>query len=316
MGWTNSHLHHFRVGEQLYGDPSLMPENFEELGYEDSTGTKLSDIVPKGGKKLRFAYEYDFGDSWDHEIVVEGACRPRPGVKYPVCVDGKRACPPEDVGGVWGYADFLEAIRNPDHEQHEDMLEWVGGRSTPTRSTRRPPRGGCGGGCRTGGGWNEGNWTEGPEKQKVPEAFTMTESEWQTASEPHAMLEFLQASGRPVTEKLRLFAVACSRRMWGWLDALGRTAVDVAERFADGVAGPEELRAARLACQGAEVRPPGTPPLPTPALPPEMLPVVPRLGLPVMPWPAPRLTNFLPRQSWPETSSATASGIPPLTPRG
>jgi hypothetical protein len=79
----------------------------------------------------------------------------------------------------------------------------------------------------------------------------MTDSEWQTASEPHAMLEFLQGSGRPGDRKLRLFAVACSRRMWGWIDALGRTAVDVAERFADGVAGPEELRAARLACQGA-----------------------------------------------------------------
>ncbi len=131
MGWTNSHLHHFRIGKTLYGDPELMADNFEELGYEDSTATKLSDIVPAGGKKFRFAYEYDFGDSWDHEVVVEKRVSAEAGVKYPVCVDGKRACPPEDVGGVWGYADFLEAIVNPDHEQHEDMLEWIGVRFDP-----------------------------------------------------------------------------------------------------------------------------------------------------------------------------------------
>jgi hypothetical protein len=79
----------------------------------------------------------------------------------------------------------------------------------------------------------------------------MNESEWQSASEPHAMLEFLRGSGKSSDRKLRLFAVACSRRMWGWMDALGRAAVDVAENLADGLAGPEEMRAARLACQGA-----------------------------------------------------------------
>lgn len=146
MGWTNSHLHHFRVGKKLYGDPELMADNFVELGYEDSTATKLSDIVPAGGRTFRFAYEYDFGDSWNHEIVVEKRVPAEAGVKYPVCVDGKRACPPEDVGGVWGYADFLVAIGNPDHEQHEDMLEWVGGRFDPDEfdpatATRRMRRG-------------------------------------------------------------------------------------------------------------------------------------------------------------------------------
>ena len=79
----------------------------------------------------------------------------------------------------------------------------------------------------------------------------MTESEWQSAPEPHALLEFLQSGGKPSDRKLRLFAVACSRRMWGWIDALGHTAVDVAENLADGLASPEEMRAARLACQGA-----------------------------------------------------------------
>jgi hypothetical protein len=146
MGWTNSHLHHFRLGKTLYGDPELMAENFVELGYEDSTATKLSDIVPEDGKKFRLAYEYDFGDSWDHEVVVEKRVPVESGVKYPVCVDGKRACPPEDVGGVWGYADFLDAIGNPDHEHHEEMLEWIGGRFDPDEfdpvtATKRMRRG-------------------------------------------------------------------------------------------------------------------------------------------------------------------------------
>src|SRR4051794_36930841 len=79
----------------------------------------------------------------------------------------------------------------------------------------------------------------------------MTELEWQIASEPHTMLEYLQKSGRVSDRKLRLFAVACSRRIWDWIDARGRRAIETAERFADGLLGPQELRAARLACQGA-----------------------------------------------------------------
>ncbi|MCZ2341517.1 MAG: plasmid pRiA4b ORF-3 family protein [Bacteroidales bacterium] len=131
MGWTNSHLHHFRVGEQLYGDPELMQENFAEMGYKDSTTTKISDILPKKEKTFRFEYEYDFGDGWLHEVLVEGVVGADPKTKYPLCLEGKRACPPEDCGGVWGYPDFLEAIQNPDHEQHEEMLEWIGGRFDP-----------------------------------------------------------------------------------------------------------------------------------------------------------------------------------------
>src|SRR3954449_13006886 len=91
MGWTNSHLHHFHIARQPYGDPELMQENFEEFGYKDSTGTKLSDIMPADGKRLKFSYEYDFGDSWDHEIVVEKATEPELGKKYPVCLAGERA---------------------------------------------------------------------------------------------------------------------------------------------------------------------------------------------------------------------------------
>ena len=131
MGWTNSHLHHFRINDQLYGDPELMQENFEELEYKDSTTTRISDILPKTGKRFRFQYEYDFGDSWYHEVLFEGVVRAEPKVKYPLCLEGARACPPEDCGGIWGYADFVEAIQNPDHERHEELLEWVGGRFDP-----------------------------------------------------------------------------------------------------------------------------------------------------------------------------------------
>jgi Plasmid pRiA4b ORF-3-like protein len=133
MGWTNSHLHHFRINDQLYGDPELMQENFEELEYKDSTTTKISDILPRDGKGFRFVYEYDFGDSWEHEVLFEGILLAESKVKYPLCLDGARACPPEDCGGVWGYADFVEAIQNPDNEQHEEMLEWVGGKFDPER---------------------------------------------------------------------------------------------------------------------------------------------------------------------------------------
>jgi hypothetical protein len=131
MGWTNSHLYHFRVGEQLYGDPLLMQENFEELGYEDSTGTKLSDILPKSGRRFRFGYEYDFGDGWRHEVLFEGCPRAERGKRYPVCLEGARACPPEDVGGAWGYQEFLAALADPEHEDHDGLLEWAGGSFDP-----------------------------------------------------------------------------------------------------------------------------------------------------------------------------------------
>jgi len=126
MGWTNSHLHQFKIGEQLYGDPMLMEENFEEMEYKDSTTTVLSDILPKTGK-FRFVYEYDFGDGWEHEVLFEGCPKAEPGRKYPVCLEGQRACPPEDVGGTGGYEEFLKAVQDKNHEEREAMLEWDGG---------------------------------------------------------------------------------------------------------------------------------------------------------------------------------------------
>lgn len=131
MGWTNSHMHHFLINNKRYGDPRFMLDNFDDLDYADSTTTMLSEIVPENSQTFRFGYEYDFGDSWEHEILFEGRLPADPDQRYPLCLEGARACPPEDVGGVWGYADFLEAIGDPDHEDHEDMKNWIGGRFDP-----------------------------------------------------------------------------------------------------------------------------------------------------------------------------------------
>ena len=89
----------------------LMEEDFDEMNYQDSTTTKIRDVLPRGGKRFVFEYEYDFGDSWLHEVLFEGCPRAEPGCRYPLCVEGERACPPEDIGGTSGYQDFLESLR-------------------------------------------------------------------------------------------------------------------------------------------------------------------------------------------------------------
>ncbi len=133
MGWTNSHLHQFEIKGERYGDPELLDDGFEDFECEDSTATMVSEIIPKSGKRFAFKYEYDFGDSWEHEIMFEGRPEPEKGKKYPLCIEGERACPPEDVGGVWGYQEFLAAIADPDHEEHEHFLEWCGGSFSPDK---------------------------------------------------------------------------------------------------------------------------------------------------------------------------------------
>ena len=127
MGWTNSHLHQFKIGEEYYADPMLMEEDFNEFDCRDSTATKLSDILPENGQRFRFVYEYDFGDSWEHEVLFEGIVSIEADRQYPICLEGERACPPEDCGGMGGYADFLEAIQDKTHEEREAMFEWVSG---------------------------------------------------------------------------------------------------------------------------------------------------------------------------------------------
>jgi hypothetical protein len=128
MGWTNSHLHQFEVGDSHYGDPELFDMGWDEDDLLDSREIRLGKFLQKRRTSFRFYYEYDFGDGWQHEIVYEGRHSAEPGAKYPRCVEGARACPPEDCGGPWGYANFLEAIRDPKHEDHDDLLEWIGGK--------------------------------------------------------------------------------------------------------------------------------------------------------------------------------------------
>ncbi|OGQ71207.1 MAG: hypothetical protein A2W73_08795 [Deltaproteobacteria bacterium RIFCSPLOWO2_12_55_13] len=125
MGWFDGHLHQFIVGRIYYGVPD--PDDLSET--RDERKVRLDQILSVPGRKI--VYEYDFGDGWEHEIVLEKILSPDPKTRYPRCLDGARACPPEDCGGIYGYADFLEAIRNPEHEEHEEMLEWIGGEFDP-----------------------------------------------------------------------------------------------------------------------------------------------------------------------------------------
>jgi hypothetical protein len=127
MGWTNSHLHQFEIEGAIHGDPELLYEGWQDETLPvNSLKTRVSAIIPKDGKRYSFRYEYDFGADWQHEILFEGCLRAARGERYPLCVEGERSCPPEDVGGVWGYADFLEALSDPHHEQHDDFMAWAG----------------------------------------------------------------------------------------------------------------------------------------------------------------------------------------------
>ncbi len=126
MGWKNSHLHQFEIGGTRYTDPRVMQDVFDDFGAISYAGVRVSDLVSQHGTKLRIGYEYDFGDGWQHSIVLEKVTAAEPGVRYPRCIDGDRACPPEDVGGAWGFADFVKTITNSSHEQHDEFLEWNG----------------------------------------------------------------------------------------------------------------------------------------------------------------------------------------------
>ena len=126
MGWTNSHLHQFEIDGKRYGDPQLIDDGFEDFECVDSTVTKISEIIPKNGKRFQFLYEYDFGDGWEHEVLFEGCLPTTIGTRYPVCIEGERACPPEDVGGVGGYAEYLQILADKNDDRHEEMLRWRG----------------------------------------------------------------------------------------------------------------------------------------------------------------------------------------------
>ncbi|MEO8357809.1 MAG: plasmid pRiA4b ORF-3 family protein [Chloroflexota bacterium] len=127
MGWDDYHLHMFTIAGQIFGDEE--DDEFGDLGTKNEARYKLNKLGLE--EKSKFKYEYDFGDSWQHTILVEKIVPSEKGVHYPVCLTGKRACPPEDVGGVWGYENFLKAITDPNHKEHDEYLEWLGGSFDP-----------------------------------------------------------------------------------------------------------------------------------------------------------------------------------------
>ena len=126
MGWENYHLHLFRFGEKEYGIPD--PEYPTEMRNE--RGRRLREFLREEGEM--FEYQYDFGDNWEHDVVV---VRIVTGAEVTVakCLEGERACPPEDVGSPSGYMDYLEAMRDPSHPDHEQMVEWRGPSFDPER---------------------------------------------------------------------------------------------------------------------------------------------------------------------------------------
>jgi hypothetical protein len=127
MGWEDYHLFEFRVGQRIYGirDPAW---DFDRK-VMNARGVRLAALVARGIDRLE--YVYDLGDNWRHVVTIEAVEPPAPAQLYPHFVEGARRCPPEDVGGVIGYYEFLEAVREPRHPEHRRMLEWYGGAYDP-----------------------------------------------------------------------------------------------------------------------------------------------------------------------------------------
>ena len=121
MGWTDSHLHEFTIGNKRYTEYPESKEDGLPCGRY-----RLGDLIKQKGRT--FQYLYDFGDGWEHELVLEESRYFNPELRTELaCLDGQRACPPEDVGGVPGYFEFLNALKDPNHEEHESYVEWFGG---------------------------------------------------------------------------------------------------------------------------------------------------------------------------------------------
>ncbi|MCZ7555829.1 MAG: plasmid pRiA4b ORF-3 family protein [Bacteroidia bacterium] len=120
MGWQNQHLYQFRAGEDFYADAAA-PDAF---GVVEASTVRVHDLLRQTSDRI--TYEYDFGDGWLHDIVLENIQDPDPDILYPRCSDGALACPPEDVGGIPGFYAFLKAINDPTHEEHGFFREWIG----------------------------------------------------------------------------------------------------------------------------------------------------------------------------------------------
>ena len=124
MGWDNSHLHQFIKDRKFYSEQLEEDWTWDDAHNIDYSEMHVSDLLTK--EKDKIEYEYDFGDGWVHEIRLEKILPADDTMKSPVCIGGELACPPEDCGGIWGYAQMLEALKDTGHEQHEETLEWIG----------------------------------------------------------------------------------------------------------------------------------------------------------------------------------------------
>ena len=124
MGWTNSHLHQFIKDQNFYTVRMQDDDFWNEMNNVDYKKMKVSDLLLK--EKEKIVYEYDFGDGWRHDIVLEKILLNDEKMKFPVCLAGKRNCPPEDIGGVWGYKSMLEILKQPKHEEYKSYKEWLG----------------------------------------------------------------------------------------------------------------------------------------------------------------------------------------------
>lgn len=127
MGWSNTHLYEIRAGDVGWG----VPDPDFGAGPLDASKVRLIDVLEDVGPRS-LEYLYDFGDGWEHSVRIEHITDAVPGMAYPCLVEASGRCPPEDVGGPWGYREFLDAIADPDHEEHTERLEWIGGSFDPT----------------------------------------------------------------------------------------------------------------------------------------------------------------------------------------
>ena len=123
MGWSDRHRHFFQSGDRRYGRPGSLDDQPFAAGLIDSTRVGLAEILPADGSPTRFVYVYDMGDRWEHDVLYEGRVEALPEA---ACLDGGRACPPEDCGGVGGFEYLLEILGDPDHCEHLDFVESMG----------------------------------------------------------------------------------------------------------------------------------------------------------------------------------------------
>jgi hypothetical protein len=132
MGWHDSHMHTFKIAGVYYTSKQMCEMEDMGMDMERDDRALLRDVA--GRTKQKFMYEYDPGDSWEHDVVVEKMLPFDPQAKYPVCLDGARACPPEDCGSFPGYMDILEALKAPKKTaEQKELLEWVGDDYNPER---------------------------------------------------------------------------------------------------------------------------------------------------------------------------------------